>query len=385
MSPTPGAASLRLDTPGGVVEVVTSRGLAGLHALLGELWAQVVVPSGDTRPVRRQLAYITAEEQGTAATEEGPPVGRAARPDDGYLVSGDITLAVISELIGRRLLLHAGAVAHPRLGTVLLVGASGAGKSTATRTLARDGLYLTDELTVVHPDSLRIAPFPKPVSLVDHDSVERRKRDHPLGALGLEAPSPGFTGLPDHVLLLSRRRETDPARPDGARRVPLVDAVLAVIQQSSSIWDLPGGLGALTALISRCGGALEVVYSEAEQIAGLVESAASPVHESYDVIEGEPASIRGTAARPGQWAVRPFTSALVLESGAVVLRGTKALRLDGMAALVWMSLVDEGPMDVEQAEATVVAMIGGHPDSAGVIRDTLGALEDCGLARRPEG
>src|SRR5699024_12216810 len=73
-----------------------------------------------------------------------------------------------------RLLLHAGAVAHPELGTLVLVGASGAGKSTASSLLGRAGAYLTDELTIITPGSFAITPYPKPVSKHDPELGDRK-------------------------------------------------------------------------------------------------------------------------------------------------------------------------------------------------------------------
>lgn len=63
-----------------------------------------------------------------------------------------------------RLVFHAGAIDLG--GVVILPAASGSGKSTLTAALvARGGRYVSDEATVVHPATLLVEPYPKPLSL----------------------------------------------------------------------------------------------------------------------------------------------------------------------------------------------------------------------------
>lgn len=103
-----------------------------------------------------------------AGADSGTRVHRIA-PDDpnaSFEISGLVTTAVIRQLLGTRLLLHAGAVVHPELGTVLVVGPSGAGKSTSTTALGQGATYLTDELTILDPHDRRVTAHPKPVSRV---------------------------------------------------------------------------------------------------------------------------------------------------------------------------------------------------------------------------
>jgi hypothetical protein len=63
------------------------------------------------------------------------------------------------------LVLHAAAVARDGAG-LLLPGSPGRGKSTLAAALVRAGFgYLTDEAAAVDLDSLRVSPYPKPLSL----------------------------------------------------------------------------------------------------------------------------------------------------------------------------------------------------------------------------
>lgn len=61
--------------------------------------------------------------------------------------------------------LHAGAVGDER-GLVVMPGRSNAGKSTLVTGLVEAGLgYVTDEATLIRPDSLAVVPYPKAIAL----------------------------------------------------------------------------------------------------------------------------------------------------------------------------------------------------------------------------
>jgi hypothetical protein len=78
---------------------------------------------------------------------------------------GDVTIRAITAA-GGNLLLHAGAVAAPDGSCTLVCGASGSGKSTLTAGLVRSGLaYVTDETVCLDPQTLRITPFRRPLSV----------------------------------------------------------------------------------------------------------------------------------------------------------------------------------------------------------------------------
>jgi hypothetical protein len=77
---------------------------------------------------------------------------------------GTINLAAVRFGAGS-LMPHAAAVARPDGSVALLCGASGSGKSTLAGELLRRGCaYLTDETSVLDPDTLEVQPFPKPLS-----------------------------------------------------------------------------------------------------------------------------------------------------------------------------------------------------------------------------
>ena len=113
--------------------------------------------------------------------------------------------------------------------TVLLVGASGAGKTTSAEILGRRLGYLSDETAGLRPDHSVVA-YPKPLS-VRRDQAAPKEQVAP-GALGLLRPPAAchVAGL----LLLQRDPHlegaavigggADPARPGGAGRPVVVPA-----------------------------------------------------------------------------------------------------------------------------------------------------------------
>ena len=228
------ATAIRLEVAGHSVLLTFGPGLETVAEEIDTLWSHLLSADDDGATPQIRLDYALAGGDLPAGT-----VPLQARPEASYTVSGHLTREVIHRLIGTRLLLHAGAVAHPELGTLVLVGASGAGKSTASSLLGRDGAYLTDELTIITPGSFTLTPYPKPVS--KHDPELGAKRDLALGGLGLRPAHEAAAPAPAMVLLLERIRDEDePEEGSSVTRVPLSEALTRIVPQTSSLWALPG-------------------------------------------------------------------------------------------------------------------------------------------------
>lgn len=320
-------------------------------------------------PLRRTYCVPAADGPADAVTI-GPGPGAA------YALSGDVTRQLIGRLLGSRILLHAGVVRHPRLGVVAVVGASGAGKSTATSALGRGGGYLTDELAIIDPGTLAVTAYPKPVSRVRGGS--RRKQDLALEELGLE-PLAGVPGI-DHLVLLDRDAEASPC----LERVGLAQALLDIIAQSSSLWTLPHGLAALARLVTGTGGALRARYAEADQLAGMLADPPAPAAEDWQEI-ALPSTAGpgpGPGPGPGTVGVAAPVQALAVEDGAVVLAEGRAAHLTGIGALVWEELASSGPRSLAQLEAHVVRIAGAHARSAELVAAAVDALVAEGWAVR---
>jgi energy-coupling factor transporter ATP-binding protein EcfA2 len=348
-------------------------------------------------------------------------------PDGTFVVSGQVTTAVIQQLLGTRLLLHAGAIAHPELGTVLVVGPSGAGKSTSTTALGQSGTYLTDELTILDPHTHRITAHPKPVSRVVHGdggpapaSGEtpggdgepatdrapgdvpashrnpaaasgpgfRHKRDLPLTRLGLR---PGTSAAaPAHVLLLDRQEtasddtgmhaDDSGARPGevvSAQRIPHVQALHTLVAQSSSTWRVDGGLARLTEMLDDAGGALTVRYTEAADLATRLPVVVDRprVQESWRHVPGRSPE----APPPGHHGLAEFADAVVFEDSVAVLREGQLVTARGLGALLWDILEADGPCTSAMLLDELIPLLGDDPRAAEHLEAALAPLRDEGL------
>lgn len=403
-----GSGPLRLDLPGGIVQIDAAPERAALLAELGELWGHVAVDAEDGRPIRSRLLLTRPGTPRDPHADGGVQViGVDQGPGGAYRVSGEVTRVVISHLIGQQLLLHAGAVRAPGIGVVMVVGPSGAGKSTATSVLARGGAYLTDELTIIDPGARTIRAYPKPVSRIAEADGERVKQDLRLESLGLRPERHGEA--PARVVLLSRLREdadelesadevllpgelasaADPVA-EGVHPVPLADAVVHLVEQSSSVWELPDPLGTLARVIIGAGGAVRAVYREAESLPEMIRDSlgagAGADTGSGAMSGGEPGgppggeepweTVPGEAERapaPGQVASAAFTQGLCTRTGTVVLTEGGVARLDGLTALVWDVLLEIGPTAPAVLVGALEEQLGAHPDGEAL---TLQALEE---------
>ena len=175
-----------------------------------------------------------------------------------------VTERAITRNAGRLLMLHAAGVADLSTGAcVALVAPSGTGKTTATRILARELGYASDE-TVGIRDDLSVVAHPKPLSiLTSADSA--LKVQTPASRLGLQ-PSP--TGLRLAGVLVLRR---DPDGPEV--EVAPVRTVLALAElapQTSYLSRLPRPLHRLADTLVATGGLRVVSYREADSLRPVV-------------------------------------------------------------------------------------------------------------------
>ena len=388
------------------------RGTAAIAAQLAELWEPLVTrsprdpaPAGIT--LRVGITGETGDDADGADTIQLPP----EHADSSYIVSGRVTQALIEHFIGERLLLHAGAVDLPGVGIVMVTGASGAGKSTATTVLAASGGYITDELTILDPRSLQIDAYPKPLSHVyTIDGARIGKRDFTMAEVGIDRVLTGRVGAPSVFLLVNRDQDADGVTFETMR---LLEAIAVISGQSSSIWLIPNPLGTLVRLLQQTGGLLRATYAESADLpAALAEHlrgpddapAGAPTGASFECdIVDPPAHLRpaeapdpsvlgsdsaaGTAGAPLR--LLPFHQAVWTADGCVVLTGgdaPTAVVLEGLSALLWSLLLEadedaDAPADLTEADllALLRAEIGDHPDSETVLTEVLALLRSHAL------
>ncbi|WP_203567984.1 hypothetical protein [Aestuariimicrobium ganziense] len=183
-----------------------------------------------------------------------------AKPGESMeLLTQSITRGLVTANIGRLLMLHAGCVADPKSGRALAyVAPGGTGKSTLTRQLGRRFGYVTDETVGIEPDTLRIHPYPKPVTLAASPGEE--KIENSPDDLGL-LPAPESVHLHRLVVLRRSATVTEPTFTD----LDLLDAVGMLAPETSSLAQLAKPLHLLAQIHERLGCTL-VEYSESADV-----------------------------------------------------------------------------------------------------------------------
>lgn len=213
-------------------------------------------------------------EDGDPDLELTAAVGEDSDPDDEVnavgvdetetleIATSGVTVLAIQELAGERLMLHACALANPLTGdAVVLVGPSGAGKTTIASTHGRRWGYVTDETVAVDEDDRAIA-YPKPLSVIEGD----RKVQHSPDDLELVISPDEVTVV--KVLLLDRRPGLDEA---AVEPVATADAIALLAEHTSYLTELDRPLHWVGGLVQRTGGLDRVSYGDCEQLEPLLD------------------------------------------------------------------------------------------------------------------
>lgn len=179
-----------------------------------------------------------------------------------------ITISAIEQMAGRALMLHACVLANPSSGdAAILVGRSGAGKTTMARTLGTSLAYVTDETALISSSHL-ITPFPKPLS-VFRTGDGGLKAQHAPSSLELVPPPPG--PLRAVAILLVDRRADAPVHPS-LSPVPTLDGLSYISEHTSYLKALDAPLHRLARLFEACGGLQQVSYRESADLLPVVQS-----------------------------------------------------------------------------------------------------------------
>jgi len=340
----------------------------------GALWSldtsTLTINESERLQVLWRRCRVPGAEAGDAGVE--PFVVRTGDP---YAVSRAITLASLRRRRGSTLLLHAAGLS---LGVraIALVGRSGAGKSTASRVLGRNFGYLSDETVAIEDDG-RVAPYPKPVSVIADPATPWVKTEWSPDELELRTASePAY--LAGCVLL-----ERDPAHevPQLAT-LPLLDALLAVIAQSSSLTMLDRPLHRLAEAVSGSGGPYVLRYTEIEDcvelLSALVEGRIGGNREPWTSIAPPPVAGTGLRPTPDRPVMRaPWRDAVHGEGGTLVLVGETPVLLGPVGEAIWHRAHE--PISLAQVRSAVVAQLGEHPDADATIDTGIEAMRASGV------
>ncbi len=274
-----------------------------------------------------------------------------------------LTVAAILANAGELMMLHACGVADPATGAVVaLVAKSGTGKTTAASLLARTYGYVTDETVAIHPDG-SIVPYPKPLSVKQGSG--KPKRQVGPDRLGLQ-PAPAKPFIQSIVLL--DRVETGAA--PMLTKVPLADAVLALIPDSSSQGAIEEPLQSLCRLIDSVGGVWQVTYSEASDL----PAALAPLFRNQLKSKPKWAAAATEAQEPGPTPENhirraPAKDAVTIDGDLLVMLEDEIVRLSGIGPAIWDATKRAIPMDQLAEE---VARVHGRPEGyrAAVVKAT---------------
>ncbi|MCW2847272.1 MAG: hypothetical protein JWR90_1246 [Marmoricola sp.] len=262
---TTGGESVHLTALGRpfVVEIAGS-GAARLAARVRAAWSRCLDEGPGAARATSIPVYV---DDDPALVAEARAAGSLAGSDDRDLMdalSPRVTTAAIVAGAGTLLMFHAGAVADPRTGrAVALVGASGAGKTTAVRRLATDLGYVTDETVAIDGDD-QVVAYPKPLSVLEPlQATKSQLSPDDLGLHGLDARCHLAS-----MVVLAR----DPARRGAPSLEPVatLDALAALAPETSSLARLSRPLHRLAGLLDGVGGLQRLHYRDADDLAPLV-------------------------------------------------------------------------------------------------------------------
>lgn len=291
------------------------------------------------------------------------------------------TSRTIESARGTHLLFHAACLAAPETeAAIVLVAASGTGKTTATRRLGPHYAYLTDETAIIDPDGLAVTPYPKPLSVLEARGVRPKTQRGP-DALGLGPTLPAARLA--RIAVLDRVRDPEGPVAPRAEAMELVAALTELVPQTSSLSRLPRGLVTLCRVLDAVGGAQCLVYAEAEDLRdvvdGLLATPPTPVTPAWEALTDEELRASAGAAAPGAVARCAVDDGILTGNGRLVLLvSDRLVVLDGLGPAVWLLL------DESRTAADVVARLraeGPVPEDAEArVHETMDALVTAELA-----
>ncbi|MGW5242051.1 hypothetical protein ACWEOW_24230 [Monashia sp. NPDC004114] len=231
---------------------------------------RILVPTRELRAAVERTWRLCLAEPGsdiaatvTAATPSDDSDESLSRTMQG--LTQQVTGAAIRARAGSLLMFHAAALSDQSTGaTVAVVAPGGTGKTTVVRTLGRGRGYVTDETVGVALDG-SIAPYSKPLSVRRPDSPTL-KDEVPPEELGLEPPAVD----PWLASLVALRRDLDPGEPVVVERVGLLEGLVALAPETSSIAELDHPLQRLADLVDKVGGLRLVRYHDAHDLEPIV-------------------------------------------------------------------------------------------------------------------
>ena len=353
---------------------------------MAEAWSRCL---GDPRPITG-----TMEQRPSGLPFTASLYFDSKRPGDGLrhigsdtfeglaeAVTSEVTIAAILERAGELTMLHACGVADPTGAVVALVAKSGTGKTTASSQLGQTFGYITDETVAIRPDGT-VVPYPKPLSVKQADAGAAKLQLGP-DELGLKV-APESARITS-IALLDRIADGEYQLPV-IEPVPLVDAVLALIPDTSSQAAVLQPLQSLCRLIDSVGGVFRVSYSEAadlkDSLAPLfLVDAVTPTDSTMGWSPVPMGSEAGPGPIPAGWLQRAkAVDAVEIGGDLLVLTETELTKLSGIGPIIWKSA--QRPVSIETLVDRIEALHGLPEGYEALLDAAVDDLVDQGLLLR---
>ncbi|MEE2522137.1 hypothetical protein V1639_04115 [Pseudarthrobacter sp. J75] len=326
---------LILDVFGTQFVVAWGSGVTSAQAAdLGSAWSRCVNPAPLLNGIRAEEGTDAKPFTACLTRVDGESVGSHLQVAAGSfeelaeLISSYLTLRAIDAQAGKLTMLHACGIADPESGRVLaLVAKSGTGKTTASRILGQSFGYVTDETIAIQPDGV-VRAYPKPLSIKNGGLFKEQVSPDGLGLL--EAPD----AVHIHGIALLNRRHDWKGEPL-VEKVPLVDAVLALIPDTSSQGRIERPLQSLCRLIDRVGGVWRVEYSEAEDLTGALAHLFEPREPDDAGWSAPPPAAAFGEVPPGYYVRLNPQDVVEIDGELILLTGAEVVRLSGIAPTIW--------------------------------------------------
>jgi hypothetical protein len=349
--------------------------------VLGSVHAIHAVSEEQRSLLAREWSRCVVTDAGGVETEPLSLSTGYSDQETGYALASRLTGDGIRRLRGRYVMLHACGVSDDAGRVLALVARSGSGKTTAATHLGRLGFgYVTDETVAIDPSG-EVLPYPKPLSVVDAEFAGGPKVQHGPDDLGLGRP-PASLHLARLVLI-----DRKPGHEQGARleRLPLLDGLLELIPQTSSLSHLHRPLQTTCRLLDTSGGLYRLSYTEIDDAAALLRQLLAKSTESEPAApEWEPFTEDVPRAGSMGWAMldhrvrlRPHADAILVRDELLIMVGDVPIRLGGVGLTIWQACRDAPTMD--EIKATVLGTHGAHPDADQLINTTLDELQRAGV------
>ncbi|MCT1368199.1 hypothetical protein M4D50_09315 [Rothia sp. p3-SID1597] len=375
---------------GAVVDIVAREGISTRFlAALEDSWADCIPsPAASTDSAESSAdvrIYVVPQDASIQEEPEDGAVLRVGPESEWPFAAQDFTSLVTIELIKKFIvklhLFHAAALMRPETGeTLALIGPSGRGKTTASRALASSGwTYLSDETCAIDPETLVVKPYPKPLSVIEHQGSP--KAQLAASSLGLRTPTDADSPVPTlSRLIILDRLEGEGDEPVGLFPVTLLQGLQCLAEQSSGLAQTPHALRELARLVDRVGGISKVRYRDSSELPDLLASVSNTIPEPHDETweyfasqgsrdaethvlsqDVRPASTQ-SLADDCRISRSPQASGLLTNEGLLIMHADRTVLYTPLGADLW--LLTEGGATVGELRSRLEQIYGPPPEGA---------------------